>query len=77
MIEAVLFDYGMVLSGPADPVAWNVMLEQTGLEDAPFKEAYWAPRHAYDRGNPHRRSLLANWSASTPACSSHRLRSKR
>lgn len=50
MIEAVLFDYGMVLSGPPDPAAWATMQAITGLEDAPFREAYWAPRHEYDRG---------------------------
>jgi putative hydrolase of the HAD superfamily len=50
MVEAVLFDYGMVLSGPADPVAWAQMLEITGLEDERFRTGYWAPRHEYDRG---------------------------
>ncbi len=50
MIEAVLFDYGMVLSGPPDPAAWARMLEITGLDEERFHAAYWAPRHAYDRG---------------------------
>jgi putative hydrolase of the HAD superfamily len=50
MIEAVLFDYGMVLSGPADPAAWQRMLDITGLAQEQFQQGYWAPRHAYDRG---------------------------
>jgi putative hydrolase of the HAD superfamily len=50
MIEAVLFDYGMVLSGPADPLAWQRMLDITGLAHEQFQPGYWAPRHAYDRG---------------------------
>lgn len=50
MIEAVLFDYGMVLSGPADPAWWSEMRRITGLDDERLHAAYWAPRHAYDRG---------------------------
>ena len=49
-IQAVLFDYGMVLSGPPAPSAWARMLAVTGLDDAPFRAAYWEHRHAYDRG---------------------------
>ncbi len=50
MIEAVLFDYGMVLSGPADPAWWLEMRRITGLDDERLHAAYWAPRNAYDRG---------------------------
>ena len=50
MIEAVLFDYGMVLSGPANPAAWQRMLEITHATPDHFHRAYWAPRHDYDRG---------------------------
>jgi putative hydrolase of the HAD superfamily len=49
-INAVLFDYGMVLSGPPNPAA-RARMEQ--LLDAPsdrFHEAYWEYRDAYDRG---------------------------
>src|SRR3984957_15015405 len=49
-IQAVLFDYGMVLSGPPSPAAWAHMLALTGLDESTFHAAYWAPRHAYDRG---------------------------
>ena len=49
-IQAVLFDYGMVLSGPPSPSAWARMLAVTGLDNTPFHAAYWEHRHAYDRG---------------------------
>lgn len=50
MVNAVLFDYGMVLTGPAEPAAWARMLKITGLDEARFHAGYWHPRHAYDRG---------------------------
>ena len=49
-IDTVLFDYGMVLSGPPDPVAWGEIRSITGLDKEPLHEAYWALRHDYDRG---------------------------
>ncbi len=49
-IHAVLFDYGLVLTGPPDPAAWTRMKAITGLAEAAFDRAYWAPRHDYDRG---------------------------
>ena len=49
-IEAVLFDYGLVLTGPPDPAAWARMREVTQLDEPAFHSAYWAPRHDYDRG---------------------------
>jgi putative hydrolase of the HAD superfamily len=49
-IQAVLFDYGVVLSGPPDPGAWARMIEIAGLSEPDFSSAYWAPRHDYDRG---------------------------
>ena len=50
-VQAVLFDYGMVLSGPPDPAAWARMRTITGLDEDRFHEGYWAHRHAYDRGD--------------------------
>ena len=50
-VEAVLFDYGMVLSGPPDPAAWQRMRSIAGLPEEPFHREYWAHRHAYDRGD--------------------------
>ncbi len=49
-IQAVLFDFGMVLSGPPEPRAWARMLAIAGIEEAPFHAGYWAHRHDYDRG---------------------------
>ncbi len=48
-IDAVLFDYGQVLSCPPDPAAWARMRAITGLDEDRFHTAYWAFRHDYDR----------------------------
>jgi putative hydrolase of the HAD superfamily len=50
-VQAVLFDYGMVLSGPPDPAAWQRIRTITNLEEEPLQREYWAHRHAYDRGD--------------------------
>jgi putative hydrolase of the HAD superfamily len=50
-VEAVLFDYGMVLSAPPDPTAWSRMRAITGLSEELMHDAYWTHRHAYDRGD--------------------------
>lgn len=50
-IKAVLFDYGMVLSGPPDPTAWARMRTLTGLSEDLLHREYWTRRHAYDRGD--------------------------
>jgi putative hydrolase of the HAD superfamily len=49
-IRAVVFDYGMVLTGPPDPRAHATLLRITGLPVERFEEFYWADRHAYDEG---------------------------
>jgi putative hydrolase of the HAD superfamily len=49
-IEAVLFDYGQVLSNPPDPAAWARMIALTGLDEPALHTAYWAHRRDYDRG---------------------------
>ncbi len=49
-IDVVLFDYGMVLSGPPDPSAWAVLRAVSGLDEARLHAAYWEFRHDYDRG---------------------------
>jgi putative hydrolase of the HAD superfamily len=50
-IQAVLFDYGMVLSAAPDPAAWARMLSLTNLSEEQLHRGYWAHRHAYDRGD--------------------------
>ena len=50
-VQAVLFDYGLVLSGPPDSAAWERMRSITGLTEAQLHRGYWAHRHPYDRGD--------------------------
>jgi putative hydrolase of the HAD superfamily len=60
-IRAVLFDYGMVLSGPPDPAAEEQM--RRILNNPPeesFQRAYWRRRDDYDRG---RLTAAAYWNA--------------
>jgi putative hydrolase of the HAD superfamily len=49
-LRAVIFDYGMVLTGPRDPESHAALLRITGLPPARFESLYWADRHAYDEG---------------------------
>jgi putative hydrolase of the HAD superfamily len=49
-LRAVVFDYGMVLTGLPDPEAHAELLRITGLPRARFESLYWADRHAYDEG---------------------------
>ncbi len=49
-IQAVLFDFGMVLSGPPNPAAWTRLQQLTSLSEADLQHAYWLHRHEYDRG---------------------------
>jgi len=50
-VQAVLFDYGMVLSAPPDPATWARLLSITGLSEDLLHREYWAHRRAYDRGD--------------------------
>jgi putative hydrolase of the HAD superfamily len=49
-ICAVLFDYGMVLSTPADPFAWATLRALTGAGEESLHHSYWLHRDEYDRG---------------------------
>lgn len=49
-LRAVVFDYGMVLTGPQEPAAYASLLQLTGLPRERFEPLYWADRHAYDEG---------------------------
>ncbi len=49
-VDTVVFDYGMVLSGPPDPTAWARMRTLTGLDEERLHASYWKFRHDYDRG---------------------------
>jgi len=49
-LRAVVFDYGMVLSGPPDPEAHAALMCITGLPLDRFESLYWADRPLYDEG---------------------------
>lgn len=49
-LRAVIFDYGMVLTGLPDADAHDAMIRITGLPPDRFETLYWADRHAYDEG---------------------------
>lgn len=49
-IRAVIFDYGMVLTGAPDAEAHAEMVRITGLPVERFESLYWNDRHAYDEG---------------------------
>jgi putative hydrolase of the HAD superfamily len=49
-LRAVVFDYGMVLTGLPNQEAHNAMVRLTGLTGDRFEELYWRDRHAYDEG---------------------------
>ena len=49
-LRAVIFDYGMVLTGQPNADAHDAMVRITGLPHDQFEAVYWADRHAYDEG---------------------------
>ena len=49
-IEAVLFDFGMVLSRPPVPAVWAEMRRVAGLDEDTLHRLYWAHRDEYDSG---------------------------
>jgi putative hydrolase of the HAD superfamily len=49
-LRAVVFDYGIVLTGPPDATAWTNLLRITGLPQERFEPLYWANRTALDEG---------------------------
>ena len=49
-VGAVLFDYGLVLTGPPHQPAWEKMKALLNADEASFHAAYWRPRNDYDRG---------------------------
>ncbi len=49
-LRAVVFDFGMVLTGLPDATAHAALERITGLSGETFERSYWADRHAYDEG---------------------------
>jgi putative hydrolase of the HAD superfamily len=57
-LRAVVFDYGMVLSGPPDPTAHAALARLTGLTPDGLESLYWVDRPALDQG---RLTAFAFW----------------
>ena len=49
-LRAVVFDFGMVLTGLPNQDAHASMVRITQLSEARFEQLYWLNRHAYDEG---------------------------
>jgi len=49
-LRAVVFDYGMVLSGPPNAEAHAELIRLTGLAPEQFESCYWTDRLDYDKG---------------------------
>ena len=49
-LRAVVFDYGMVLTGLPNAAAHDAMVRIAGVTAEQFERLYWADRHAYDEG---------------------------
>jgi putative hydrolase of the HAD superfamily len=49
-LRAVVFDYGIVLTGPPSAEAWAAMKRITGMSEDRFAQLFWADRPAYDEG---------------------------
>ncbi len=49
-LRAVVFDFGMVLTGQPDAAAHDDLVRLTGLSAERFEQLYWADRHSYDEG---------------------------
>ena len=49
-LRAVVFDYGMVLTGLPNAAAHDAMVRIAGVSAEQFERLYWADRHAYDEG---------------------------
>jgi putative hydrolase of the HAD superfamily len=47
-LQAVIFDYGEVISGPPDAQAHRNLLTVSGVDEESFEKAYWAHRLDYD-----------------------------
>jgi putative hydrolase of the HAD superfamily len=50
-LRAVVFDYGMVLTGPPDAEAHAALVRITGLSAKLLDPLYWADRLAFDAGS--------------------------
>ena len=49
-LRAVVFDYGMVISGPPDPESHRGLIEVLGVDPEIFESCYWQNREQFDSG---------------------------
>jgi hypothetical protein len=54
VLQALILDYGNVLSQPQDEHWFEVMAAEIGTSRDPFRVAYWRHRPLYDAGLPAR-----------------------
>jgi putative hydrolase of the HAD superfamily len=54
VLQALILDYGNVLSQPQDERWFEVMAAEIGTSEDPFRAAYWRHRPGYDAGMPAR-----------------------
>lgn len=64
-LRAVIFDYGLVLSGPPEPSARSRLVEISGLSPEIFDEHYWKHRMEYDRGTLNGRTYWQTFASDT------------
>ncbi|TVR54853.1 MAG: hypothetical protein EA426_16545 [Spirochaetaceae bacterium] len=50
-IEAIVFDYGGVLSLFQDEQSWSAILDVLGVTSETARPVFWLHRHEYDRGD--------------------------
>ena len=50
-LQALIFDYGMVLSMAQEPEALAALRAITRLNESDFEQHYWRHRHSYDLGH--------------------------
>ncbi len=49
-LRAVIFDYGMVISGPPDPESRKGLIQVFGVDPEIFESTYWQHREQFDSG---------------------------
>src|SRR5947209_7531058 len=49
-VDAIIFDYGKVLSLPPTPEQWNRFAARFGVDEPALQKHYWGFRDDYDRG---------------------------
>ena len=64
-LRAIIFDYGLVLSGPPEPAARAHLIDISGLSPEIFDVHYWKYRVDYDRGRLNGRTYWQTFASDT------------